>query len=287
MADDDNDYDFGADISLDPADVAKVKSNQKDWYKAEKGRVDRIAFVYFYRANEIAVHRALGEAAAKKEQLSAEDRNKIGNAALAKHAEKLGKPVGSLSSVDRLSLDDIRFKRYMVHYADGFGYVESRLGMDGADADDIWRRLGEAKEYFVSLLLVYPTMHNGDLIKERLKDGWSIKPWKFGPERMRQIIKRNKSLAENGILLSGQDIELTCKDTTYQNVELNPIGPALYRKHPSLQEMVLSKALDFYNKLSPAREMTTADVRSKLGLGGSSSSSIASSDDFSGILENV
>lgn len=280
-----DDYDFGNDISLDPTDAATVRSSQKDWYKAEKGRVDRVAFVYFYKVDEIAVHRALNEG----KQLSKEDRKKLGTAALQAHAEKLSKPIDQIADHQRLSLNDVRFKRFKIHFVEqnGIGSIESRLGLDGVEADEVWKRCGEFREYFTTLLLVYPTTREGELIKERLKDGWSLKPWKFSSDRMRQIIKRNKSLAENGILIASQDVEISCKDTQYQNVELNPVGPATYRKNEKLQEMVLSRAVEMYGRLSPAKELSTADLRVKLGLAERGHGSVSTTDDFSNILENV
>ena len=272
------------DIGLDPEDRAQVRSNKQDWYKAEKGRVDRVALLYFNTIDVTAARIAKRKhPEATTEQLAA-----IGRSTLEARAKQLEKPVDALTQLEKLNLNDVRFKKFNAHFHETVGFVVSRLGLDGPAADEAWRRLDPPKQYFTTLLLVYPTTREGDPIKERLATGWKILPFRFSPERYQQICKRNNSLVENGITIASQDLVIECKDTQYQNITLDGAGPAIYRKNPKFQELILTKALEYYDKLNPFREITSADLRIKLGMGGGGGSSASiGSDDFGDVLNNV
>jgi hypothetical protein len=274
--------DLDDDIGLDAEDRAQVKSNKQDWYKAEKGRVDRVAFVYFNTVDVTAARIAKR----KNAGISKDEMIAAGKAALEARAKKLEKTVETMTAVDRLNLNDVRFKKMLAHYQEGLGYVISRLGLDGAEADDAWRRLPEAKQHFTTLLLVYATTRDGEIIKEKLATGWKLLPWRFSPDRYSQICKRNVALVENGITIASQDIQIECKDTQFQNVTIDALGPAIYRKNPKFQELVLTKAVELYEKLSPFRDMTTADLRIKLGLGGGATASVGA-EEYGDILDHV
>ena len=49
---------------------------------------------------------------------------------------------------------------------------------------------------------------------------------------------------------------------------------------------MLAKAVEQYTKLVPFREMTTAQLREKLGIGGGAVQDV-SGEDLSGLLDNV
>jgi hypothetical protein len=222
----------------------------------------------------------------KNAGISKDEMIAAGKAALEARAKKLEKTVETMTAVDRLNLNDVRFKKMLAHYQEGLGYVISRLGLDGAEADDAWRRLPEAKQHFTTLLLVYPTTRDGEIIKEKLPTGWKLLPWRFSPDRYSQICKRNVALVENGITIASQDIQIECKDTQFQNVTIDALGPAIYRKNPKFQELVLTKAVELYEKLSPFRDMATADLRIKLGLGGGATASVGA-EEYGDILDHV
>lgn len=274
--------DLDGDIGLDAEDRAQVRSNKQDWYKAEKGRIDRVAFVYFNTVDVTAVRIATR----KNSGISRDEKIAVAKKALEARAQQLGKTVDALTPVDRLNLNDVRFKKMTAHYQEGLGYVISRLGLDGQESDEVWRRLPEAKQHFTTLLLVYPTTRDGEILKETLATGWKLVPWRFSPDRYNQICKRNVALVENGITIASQDIQIECKDTQFQNVTIDALGPAIYRKNPKFQELILTKAVELYEKLNPFREMTTADLRIKLGLGGGATASVGA-EEYGDILDHV
>jgi len=178
------------------------------------------------------------------------------------------------------------------HYQDGFGFALSRLGKDGPEADAVWKRLPEPKPYFSTLLLIYPTDEQGNLNKDafvgQAKDGtFKLVPWRFGNKTYEEIWKLNDGLRENTLSLGSQDIKLECKDPKYQNISVSFAGAALWQKNDTIRQQVLAKAIGMYgDKLMPFREMTTDQLRAKLGLGGSAAQDV-SSEDFNTMLENV
>lgn len=272
------------DLGLDEEDRKQAKSSDDiEWYKpAEKGRTDRVAIVYFHPVDVAAV-----TAARKKTPgLSKEDIAKTAQAALQARAEKLGKTADQLTKVDKLELNQVHFKRFNSHYQEGLGFVLSRLGKDGAEADEVWKKLPEAKTHFSTLLLVYPTKRDGTIDKDRFADGWSLKPWRFSPKRYESIWKVNNTLSLNGLSIANQDLLLECKDPKFQQIEPQGGGPALWLRNEKFKELVLSRAVSLYDKLVPFREVTTDQLRAKLGLGGSAVQDVAAGD-FSELLDAV
>lgn len=282
------DYDLDAldnDIGLDPEDRAQVRTNKLDWYKAEKGRIDRAAFVFFNTVDFTAMR----VARRKTPGLSRTDLQEVARTALQGRAAALSPPkqMSELNSIDRLDLNEVRFKKLLAHYQEGLGYVISRLGLDGPDYDMVWRSLPEPKQYFTTLLLIYPTTRDGKIIKDCLSTDWKVMPWRFSPDRYNQICKRNQSLVENGISIASQDITIECKDTQFQNVQIDGAGPAIYRKAVKFQEAVLTKALEMYEKLNPFREMTSTDLKIKLNMAGGGAVTTVGTEDYGDILDKV
>jgi hypothetical protein len=181
----------------------------------------------------------------------------------------------------------VHFKRFQAHYQQGLGFVLSRLNRDGKEADAIWGKLPEPKKYFSTCIVIYPTDRKGEINKELLTTHWKVMPWRFGKQMFERFWKLDESLTTLGQSLATQDIKLECKDTGYQTIEANFAGPAIWQKSEKFRNVVLEKALDLYPKLIPFREMTTDQLRAKLGLGGSAVSDVSAGGDFADLLETV
>lgn len=275
--------DYESDLGLDEEDRKHAKAGADlEWYKGVKSKTDRCAIIYFHTVDVAAVNAARKKAP----QTSKEDLLKVAQASLAERAAKLNKTPDQLTRVDRLDLRAVHFKRYASHYQEGLGFVLSRLGKDGPEADEVWKRLPEPKTHFSTLLLVYPTDRQGNLDKERFSTGWTIKPWRFSPKRYDSIWKLNNGFVQNNLSIANQDLLLECKDDKFQQIDISGAGPALWLKNDKFREMVLSKAVDVYDKLVPFREMSTDQLRQKLGLGGSAVQDV-SGGDFNDLLDNV
>lgn len=283
----DPDYNLDEDVGLD--EDSKVYNDRENWLKMTKGQNIRAALVYFHPIDLNAVARLRAEARRRGETPSAADLRSVAQKALEERAQSLGKSVDALTQVDRLDLNEAKFKRMMASYQQGLGFVINRKGKDGPDADAVWSKIAEPKQYHTTLLLTYPTDRAGNIDKDRLLTDWNLIPWRFGKRVYEDLWKLNAGLKDNGMGLHSQDIKLECKDAQYQNIAVSFVGPALWQKSEKFRNVVLAKAIPMFEKLVPFREMTTDQLRSKLGLGGSAVSDVsaASAGDFADVLDGV
>lgn len=275
--------DFDDDVGLGEEDKGEFKNNRDDWFKMETGQTVRGAFVYFHTLD----YNAMAAARKANPKIAPDQLREAGLKALAERAKELNKAVDALTAIDKLDLRSVHFKKLMGHYQQGLGYVVSRLGKDGKEADDVWKRLPDAKKYFTTVLLLYPTDRNGEIDRDRFKTNWTVKPWRFGQSVYERFWKLNSSLGQLGHSLSTQDLKIECKDAQFQKIDPTFAGQAIWQKNESFRNLVLEKALELYPKLVPFREMTTDQLRAKLGLGGSAVSDVGAGGDFSDLLDNV
>lgn len=281
----DNMDDLDEDVGLSAEDKKHARSNQLEWFKGEKGRVYRTALVYFH-----PMKAAIVKAVKKKNPAATkEDILPILTKALAKRAEELGKTPDQLEVHEQLDTGNVRFKKIEAHYKDGVGFVLSRLGKDGSEADVVWKTMGDPKSYFTTALLIYPTDREGNLSSKDAGAGWTVMPWRFSTRVFGDMHAKSASLRENNLSIASQDLLLKCTNTDYQNFDINPAGPALWTKNAKFSSAVLAKAFALYEKLVPFREMSTADLKIKLGIGGGSSGSEESvtDDDFNALINQV
>lgn len=285
------------DIGLDEEDRKAAKSGDDiEWYKGQKGKVDRGSLIYFHTVDVSAVMAARK----KNPNVSKDDLVKIAMKALDDRAAALQKTRDALTATEKLDLSQVHFKKFTSHFGgEGIGFVLSRLGKDGAEADVVWKKLdgltpdSKAKTHFSTLLVLYPTNKKGEIDKSQFAE-WAkdpiIKPWKFSPKRYDLIWKVNMGLVKNGASIADQDLLLECKDDKFQQIEPQGDGKATWLKVEKLKQIVLNKALSFYDKLVPVREMSTAQLREKLGMsggGGGSAVQDVSSSEFQEMLDNV
>jgi hypothetical protein len=293
---------FSTEYTMDESDVGLDEDGKQflqprqEWLKMTKGQCLRGAFVYFHTIDKNAVTKVMAEAAKKSEKLTPEVIRGIARKVLEERAAQLTpvKAVDQLTEMDRLDLSEVKMKKLWGSYQAGLGFVVNRLGKDGPEADAVWKKIAEPKLYFTTLLILYPTDARGDITeneKPRLTTDWRIMPWRFGKKTYENIWKLNAGLKSNGMGIHSQDIKLECKDAQYQNIDVSFVGAAIWQKHEKFRNMVLAKAMPFYDKLIPFREMTTDQLRAKLGMGGSAVSSVgadaASGGDFTDLLDQV
>ena len=279
---------YEADVSLEAEDKAKIGSNNQEWLKMTKGQTLLCAFLYFHPVdvNAVKVVKALAKKASKP--VTAEEIKAAAAKALVDRATELNKSADQLTPDEKLDLKTVQFKSFKAHYQQGVGFALSRLGKDGAEADSVWRKLPEAKQYFSTLLLIYPTTTEGKHNLEAIKAGqWRVIPWRFGPGTYDEIWNLNDGLRGNSMSIANQDIKLECKETQYQNMKVNFVGKAAWQSNANFKKLVLTKAMEYYGKLVPFREMSTDQLRAKLGMGGSPVQDTTAGEDFTGLLDNV
>ena len=289
MAEEDLDIelpDVNEDIGLGDEDKGRVQSNKLEWYKGEKGRTDRIALVYFNNYETIQLRNQLKA----KPDLSQEQQKAIIKKVRSSIAAKLNKSVDALEPVDLLDLREARFKPASAVYKEGLGFLSWPTGLNAAD-EKVWAKVGDRKDYVITVVLWYPTDREGEIDKERLSKHWRVLPWRTTPEMYGNFRRMNKGLVGDGSSISQIDLNLTCSDTNFQKNTITQAGSAIYLKNENFKKLVLEKAFALYSKLSPFRTLTTDELREKLGMpsagGGGSSSVDISDEDFSGVLGNV
>ena len=277
------------DVGLGEESREEFKRDSDEWYKMEKGQIVRGALLYFYPVDMSAVVGAREAAKEEGKNLSKDEMISIAKAALEKRAGELSKGADTLTQIERLDLNRIRIKKILYHYLENFGYAASRMGKDGPEADAVWKKLGEVKKAFSSVLLLYPMKDakSGDLDKATVGTHFKVVPWRFSKPVFENIWKAGASLKENNILLATQDLKLECKDKQFQNIDVRSCGPAIWLKSEKFKTTVLTQALEWYEKLLPFKEYTTDALRAKLGLGGPSVSDVSAGVDFQDMLDNV
>jgi len=291
MSEDNDPYaeyeEFDNDVGVDVEDKQYGENKRDAWFKGETGRTYRTSLVYFHSADVIAV-RAL-KAKARKDSSIVVDRDKIlavAQAALKKRAEALDKSADALTPGDKLDLSQVRFKRFEAHYKEDFGFAPSRLGKDGPEADKIWNMLGEKKDYFTTALLIYPTDNDGDIDKDRLTKGCKIVPWRFARTIYERIWALNDGLRANDLSIANQDLSMKCVDAKFHKFQIDPKGKAIWRSKDRFRDMILASAVPVYDKLVPFRDMSTADLKIKLGISDNTGDDV-SEDDMNDLLDSV
>lgn len=279
--------DFEDDAGLETEDKKNFGDRQQN-FKMQKGQVVRASFLYFHTVDVNAVQEAVKKAREDSKSLTKDEIQAVGKGRLVELAKELSKELDQLTMTDKLDFRTVHFKKFNAHYQEGLGYVISRLGKDGAEGDEVWKKLDEPKLYFSSLLLIYPTDAEGNIDKQGIKSGnWKVIPWRFGKKTYENVWKLNDSFRENGLSIANQDLKLECTEGKYQNISVNSAGPALWQRSDNFKKMVLEKALPFYDKLIPFRELSTEQLRAKLGLGGSAVTDVTSDEDFGDMLDQV
>jgi hypothetical protein len=282
------DHDLGEDVGLEEEDKKHARNDRDDWFRGDKNFTYRVALVYFHPIMATTVRRAMKALReAGKDPLTQEQQQEIAKKALAKRAEELGKAVDQLADHEVLDISHAQFRKLKAYYkGEGFGYIISRLGKDGPEADKVWRSLGDERSYFCTVLLIYPTNKDGDIIRDQLGTGWIVKPWRASQKSYDRLLQVAGGLRANELSIAAQDLTMKCVNEGYQNFDIDGAGKALWVKNDKFRAMVLQKALAFYKDLNPFNVLSTADLRVKLGMDGPAGEDV-SDEDFDGILDNV
>lgn len=278
-----------SDISLDDPKI-QVGKPSFDWLTfTKKGEKKIGAFVYFYRLEEQVLKALAGKG------LSADEKISKVQEALDARAKELGKSVSELEDWEKLDISQARLKITKSQYKEGIGNVVTLLGK-GSGADDlVWKQLGDVRTQVSTAFLEYPLKVNGDFDSATLaaqiqEDAVVIKPWKFGGKTYDTIKSLSDGYKENGISLAAQNIVLECTDLKFKAISVGVKGPAVWIKTPKSKEVVLKAALNIYPHITPARELTTEQLREKLGIAEAASGGLGkdvSSTEFDSLLDSV
>lgn len=253
-------------VGLSEDDRKHAARDRWDAFKGEKDKSYRVSLASFYSI-ETAVKAALkGKHSAAGTKPTKEEFQTAYNKVLARKAEELGKPVDKLEPYEKLDLKNVLFYKWKAYYAEGVGYVK-----DGSDhePDEIWSRLGDPKKYFTCLLLIY-TDFNKDRFKamsmQEKEANIDFRLYRMGPSMYEELIGKAQGLRENNLSIANQDLSFKCKDAKYQSFTIETAGPAIWQADEALKRSCLKRAVSYYDKLCPFRDMSVAELKVKLGI---------------------
>jgi hypothetical protein len=279
--------DYEGDVALEVEDRESLPGARLEWFKMTKGQNQLCALLYFHPVDATARKAFVAQEKKAGRVATLDDLKKAADKALEERATALGKPVEQLSRVEKLDLSRVQFRTCRAHYHVDIGFTVTRLGLDGPEADAVWKALPEPSQHFSTLLLLYPTTHEGKLDLEATRAGrWKLMPWRFGRATYGEIFSLNDGLKANGLSLAEQDIRLECKDAKFQKLKVAFVGKAAWRSSESFKQKVLSAAVEQYDGLVPFRSMSTATLREKLGIAAKEPNVVAS-EDLSGLLDSI
>lgn len=272
--------DYEDDVDLDEKN--RPPSNRVERFKGEKDKIYRAALLYFHPL-AVTLYKRMGGAKADKaafEETLAK--------ALAKRAENWSKKPEDLQDWEKLDLSNAQFKKYSSHYQDGIGYVVSRIGKDGAEADKVWNTLPEPKVYYSTIALFYPVDAAGNVdAKNIVRDGF-VKLWRFSKGTFGTLISKNDMLKQYDQSLANSDLKLVCKSAQFQTFDIDPAGSALWLKSEAIRNAFLPQAFALYDKLVDARSLSTQQLREKLNMSaGDSGSDVTNESEIDDLLGGV
>lgn len=284
-------YDGDEAVSLDPKN--KAPSTKTERFKGEQDRAYRVACLYFYSLEQSIISASVAQAKRDKTEVNKDAARTAIKAALAKRAEERGKSVDELEAHEKLDLKQPRFARHKTQFCKTEEFKSlliSRMGLDGPDADLVWKKCEDPRTYYWTILLVYPTDKEGTVDKEAILRDSSLKVWRFSDGVFNTLIEKNKMLKEisKDNSLASFDLKLTCKNAKFQNFDIDPAGQAIWLKVDKVRQHFLPKAVAMYEKMVDARKISTADLREKLGMGGGDSGvDVADDDEIADLIDNV
>ena len=240
---------------------AKLIHGRQEWFKGEKGRTDRIALINFATHPATAVRKLL-----QSNRLAsiAEQKAAI-RSVLTTRAQELHKPPSKLAPSELLDIRNVRFQQFKGAYKQDVGFVEVPAKILAAE-QDVWGKLGEPRCYMSTLVLVYRTDRDGEVDHDHAARGWRVMPWRFTTDKYELFRRIDKGLSERQINISDVDLYVTCTDSQFQKMTITQAGSALYRRSPEFVNLVLESVVAKQRQLRPFRQLTTEELREKLGM---------------------
>lgn len=278
--------DFNDDVGLGEEDKKHVKPTKIERFTGDANTSYRVALMYFHPL-EYTVAKALKKA---NPQVTNEEIAEKLKLFYAKKAEFFDKPVDKLEPHEKLDTSNTQFKKFNVHFKEGVGSVVSRLGKDGAEADKVWKALGDPKPYYLTIFLQYPTNKEGQVRKEGFAEGSHTILARLSNKTYETLHNTAGSLRENNLSIASQDLILKCTNKEFQNFDISAAGPALWLKNKTFASRMLKSAYEQYESMdSLFRQMSTADLQIKLGIGGSGGEDVGGggSNEFDELLNSV
>lgn len=266
-----NDYDASSDVSATPENKDRSKSNDHK-FTPMVDNTYRISIVYFQPIAQTIAQAMIKAAKKAGTEVDKDQFDQKLKATLTKIAESKGKSYDALEDWEKLDLSTVQFKKYTHQYAKGVGDVLSRRGKDGPAADEIWASLGDESTHYGTAVVVYPCNQQGELLvpQENLIQHLTVKVLRVTVNQFNQLVDLNtemSDISEGKQSLASQDLRLVKEKVNgFDKTTFKASSPALWRKTPQLREVVLKKMLAISDKIIASREMTTKELKIKLGM---------------------
>jgi len=292
MSDPFEDYDLDDDNDVDLNPSNKAPSNRIERFKGEAGRTYLASLMYFHPLEASIIKAAKKMAKKDGTELDKElVKSKI-KEALAKRAEKLKTSVDELAPWQKLDTSKAQFKKVETQFCKqqgAAGLYVSRRGKDGAEGDKVWNMLEDPSIYYYTVILLYPTDRNGEVDVQAIMREGIVKPWRFAGGVFNRLIEINQNLSkvESSLSLANQDLKLKCKNSQFQNFDIDFSGKAIWLRNDKVRDKFLPQAFNLYEKMVDAREVSTADLKEKLGVGGGDSGEDVADEDMEDLLGNI
>jgi len=284
--------DYEDDVDLNPEN--KAPSNRLDRFKGEQGKVYRVSLMYFHTLEQSIIQRSKRKAAKEGIKLDKAAVKTVIQKALTQRAEQLKKSVDELEVHEKLDLKRAQFKKHNTQFLKleegGGGLFISRLGKDGPEADRYWNQLDDVRTYYYTVILVYPMKRNGKIDMENIIRDGEVMPWRLGSGMFNTLIDKNEMLKNlnAGSSLASTDLTFSCKNTKFQNFDVDPAGESLWIKSDKIRNEFLPQAVQLYDRMVDARAITTAELKEKLGVSGDSGEDVTDDDDdLNALVDNV
>jgi len=151
-------------------------------------------------------------------------------------------------------MDKISFLVVNAHYHPSVGYVICTNGF-------CCERMGAPKSRIATIIVQYITDRDGNIDKTNFRK-YQVWPWVINGDKYNDLKRRNKSNP-----LHQTDLEVTCKDTQYQKLDIVPAGEALWMKKDEIRDDILAKVKKLEESLPNllGRKMTTEELKEALG----------------------
>jgi hypothetical protein len=232
-----------------------------------RGQTLLCSLAYFHRVDVNAVKRVRAKARMANHDASPEEEALAASIALEMRAEWLHKLPDQLTDAERLDVSAVQFKSFLGLYQPGLGRIVSRHGMDGCEADAIWKKLPDPRQYFSTQLLVFPDRGDGYVDVRATKAGrWKLVPWCFRPRTYKALWQLSDNLRQNEMSIATQVIRLRCDSTVPERISVSLASKSAWQESDDLRAEILNKAVRYYPTLIPYRQISTEYLRRALGL---------------------
>lgn len=256
-----------------------IKNNAIEQFKQTRpGEKSRLSIVSFKKFSDAVL---AGKARDKGAPLSDAEKADFISKIDKKLAEQLGKPVESLTEVDRLDIKAPRFAFAYTHYRDGVGSIRCASKYEGGTVvkpELCCNKLGDADQTVATIVMTYPVKDGMQVDEELLAARKYVNffIWKMSAKKFRKLEDAYKEARGDDKFTIDMIVTLD-GDPKYQKQQISAGSNAVWAKgklDAEARSWVLDQGLRNWKHITGSLgfEMKMDKLAEKLGLGGGFSS---------------